>query len=73
MSEDKKPKNSGIPLDIWSGSDATNALHKTINDFNEVTSKQTKSLVCLTWVIAILTAVLTILAVVQVVLLIKSQ
>ena len=44
----------GIPLDEWSGSKAIRELHKTIKDFNEVSSRQSTVLVRLTWVIAFL-------------------
>lgn len=46
---------SGIPLGQWSGSDATNALHKTIKDFGDKADKQTQTMIRLTWAIAILT------------------
>ncbi len=51
---------SGIPLDEWSGSGATKALHETIREFNEATTRQTKHLIVLTYVIAILTLVMTV-------------
>jgi hypothetical protein len=44
----------GIDLDECSGSNATRELHKTIKDFNEVTSRQSTVLVRLTWVISFL-------------------
>jgi hypothetical protein len=50
----------GIPIGQWSGADATNALHKSIREFNESTAKQTRQLVFLTWVIALLTLVMTV-------------
>ena len=51
--------NSGIPLDQWSGSGATKALYDSIVAFNETTTKQTRTLLRLTWVIAGLTVVMT--------------
>jgi len=50
----------GIPLSEWSGSGATKQLEETIKKFNEETSRQTRQLLILTWVIAILTFVMTV-------------
>ena len=59
--------NSRIPLGQWSGSDATKALHQSINEFNEVTSKQTRTIIRLTWAILFLTAVMTVAVILQLV------
>ena len=59
--------NSGIPLGQWSGSDATKALHQSINEFNEVTTKQTRTIIRLTWAILFLTAVMTVAVILQLV------
>ena len=48
----------GIPLEQWSGADATNALHETVKLYNAETSKQTRKLIGLTWAITILTVVM---------------
>jgi hypothetical protein len=50
----------GIPLSEWSGSGATRELHETIERFNAETAKQTRQLLILTWVIAVLTAVMVV-------------
>ena len=49
-----------IPLSEWSGSGATRELHETIKAFNDASNRQTKQLLILTWVIAFLTAIMTI-------------
>lgn len=49
-----------IPLSELSGSGATRELHETIRQFNETTTKQTRQLLILTWVIAVLTTIMTI-------------
>ncbi len=59
-------KSVGVPLDQWSGSAATNALHETIKQFNEATGKQTTTLVRLTWAITVLTAVMLIAVLTQI-------
>jgi hypothetical protein len=51
-------KSSGIPLEIWSGSHATEELHKTIKEYQQVETKQTRTLIRLTRVIAALTLVM---------------
>jgi hypothetical protein len=58
---------SGMDLDDFSGAGATKQLHKTIKEFNESTSRQTTTLVRLTWAILILTGVMAIGLVVQIV------
>ncbi len=50
----------GIPLSEWSGSGATRELHETTKKFTEATSTQTRQLLILTWVIAVLTAVMAV-------------
>ena len=62
---------SGIPLGAWSGSDATEELHKTIKEFVESSEKQTMIMIRLTKAILWLTGVLTIGLVVQIYLLIR--
>ena len=49
----------GIPMGEWSGSDAVKELQRTIEKFNERTSKQTRWLLILTVVLTVLTAVMT--------------
>jgi hypothetical protein len=49
---------SNIALGQWSGSDATNALHETIRQYQEQSNKQTKQMLKLTWAIAVLTFVM---------------
>ncbi len=51
----------GTPIGEWSGSGATKELQKTIEKFNESTSKQTRWLLRLTVVLTVLTAVMTLL------------
>jgi hypothetical protein len=55
-----------IPLGQWSGSEATNALHETIRQHQEASNRQTRQLIVLTWVMAILTFVMTVGLVVQI-------
>lgn len=47
-----------VSLGQWSGSDATNALHETIRQYQEQSSKQTKQMLTLTRAIAVLTFVM---------------
>ena len=47
-----------IPIERWSGAEATNELHKTIVKFNEVSENQTNQMLKLTRVIALLTFVM---------------
>jgi hypothetical protein len=58
--------NSGIPLGEWSGSNATRELESTIREFNASAERQTRQMLRLTWVIAALTAVMTVGVVVQI-------
>jgi hypothetical protein len=60
----KVPMN--VPLGEWSGSDATKALHKTIKDHQEVSNQQTRQMIWLTWVIAVLTSVMLIGLLIQI-------
>ncbi len=55
-----------IPLDEWSGSGATKALHATVAKFAKESGRQTKQLIWLTWVIAGLTVALLIAVGVQI-------
>ena len=57
---------SGVPLGQWSGSDATNALHETIKQFNEQSSRQTDQMLKLTRVMAWLTVAMFIGLIVQI-------
>jgi hypothetical protein len=50
----------GVPIGQWSGSEATNALHETINDFNKASAWQTTWMLRLTWTMAFLTVVMAI-------------
>lgn len=56
----KQPKGSGgIPLSEWSGSGATDRLHKTIQQFTETAEKQTRQLIWLTrWLVGLTIALL---------------
>ena len=49
-----------IPLDEWSGSGATKALHATIERYQAESSRQTAKMIRLTWIITGLTVVLAI-------------
>ena len=62
----------GIPLSEWSGSGATKALHEAIREFNATTSRQTNTLIRLTWVIAGLTAVMTVAVMFQIAIALRS-
>ncbi len=48
----------GIPLDEWSGSGATKALHAAVDKYAAESKRQTKHLIGLTWAIVGLTVVL---------------
>ena len=50
----------GIPLGEFSGSTATRELHKTIVEFNAQAEQQTRTMIRLTWAIAVLTFVLVV-------------
>jgi uncharacterized membrane protein len=63
---------NGIPLSEWSGSGATRELHESIREFNQQTARQTRQLIVLTWVIAVLTAIMTLGVAVQIVLAFKA-
>ena len=63
---------NNIPLSEWSGSGATKQLEETLKKFNEETSKQTRQLLILTWVMTILTVLMTIGVVIQIYLAIRS-
>ena len=52
--------SSGIPIGQWSGSDATRELTQTIINLNKSTERQTRTVVRLTWAIAIMTLVMTV-------------
>ena len=55
-----------IPLGKWSGSDATEALHETIREFNRQSSQQTAQMLWLTKVIAVLTVIMLVGLAVQI-------
>jgi hypothetical protein len=79
MAEDDKnepakpapPSYWGIPVDEWSGSGATKALHETINQFTEQSARQTARLIALTRVLAGLTFVMLIGLAIQIYLAVK--
>jgi hypothetical protein len=48
----------GIPLGEWSGSDATEALRQTIEKYEFETSRQTRTMIRLTWATTLLTIVM---------------
>lgn len=50
--------DGGIPLGEWSGSTATRELRKTIEEFNEQSAKQGRTIIRLTWAILVLTGVM---------------
>jgi hypothetical protein len=50
----------GITTGEWSGSDATDALHRTIKEHQETTNRQTAKIIRLTWVLTFLTLVMTV-------------
>jgi hypothetical protein len=50
----------GVSLGTSSGSNATDRLRQTIQEFTDASSRQTRRLVQPTWVIAILTFVMTV-------------
>jgi hypothetical protein len=51
----------GIPLDQWSGSAATDRLRTVIEENQKITERQTTTMIRLTWVMAALTVIATIL------------
>lgn len=55
-----------IPLGKWSGSDSTDALHASIREFNAQSSRQTRQMLRLTWVMTVLTAVMLLGLLVQI-------
>ena len=57
----------GIPLGKWSGSEATERLRATVEDFNQRAETQTAEMVTLTRTVARLTRAMLALVVVQVV------
>jgi hypothetical protein len=60
LAVETKNARKGNPIGKWSGSDATRELHETIKTFNAETSRQTRTLIRLTWIIAALTFVMAI-------------
>lgn len=59
---------TGIPLGEWSGSAATDRLREAVVGYSEVTAKQTRQLVRLTWALVALTCLLLVGLIVQIVL-----
>jgi hypothetical protein len=55
-----------ITIGQFSGSDATKALHKSLAEFNEASSRQTAHIIKLTYAMLLLSVAMTILAGVQV-------
>jgi hypothetical protein len=49
------PMADNVRLGEMSGSDATNSLHRTIKEFNEASSRQTRVIIRLTWAMLALT------------------
>ena len=47
-----------IPVGQWSGSDATRELTQNIISLNEAANRQNRSMITLTWAIAIMTLVM---------------
>ncbi len=56
----------GIPLGVWSGSDATDRLRESIEQASAESARQTRMMLRLTWAIAALTAVMLVGVCVQV-------
>ena len=56
----------GIPIGKWSGSDAVDALHNTIRDYQDTATKQTRTIIRLTWAIVTLTIAMLIGLAVQI-------
>ena len=52
------PEKRGIPLGEWSGADATKALHEAIDRHKELSSRQTRHIIALTWAIMVLTVMM---------------
>jgi len=59
---------NGIPLDRWSGAEATRELQEAVERFRVSSDKSAKRMIWLTWTIAILTFVMLGAVVVQVLL-----
>jgi hypothetical protein len=55
-----------IPMGQWSGSDATDQLRAVIEEHQQATERQTRWMICLTWVMTILTVVTAAPIVVQI-------
>ncbi len=55
-----------IPLGQWSGSDATRELTQNIISLNEAANRQNRSMIRLTWAIAIMTLVMLVGVAVQI-------
>ena len=61
-----------IPLGKWSGSDSTDALHATIKEFVDQSSAQTRTMIRLTVLIALLTGVMLLAVGVQLYLILSA-
>ena len=55
-----------IPLGQWSGCDATRELTQNIISLNEAANRQNRSMIRLTWAIAIMTLVMLVGVAVQI-------
>jgi hypothetical protein len=56
----------GIPLGEWSGGDETKALRSSIESFQIESSRQTATMIRLTWAIACLTVVMLLAVLAQI-------
>jgi hypothetical protein len=63
---DEEAVPGGVPLSLWAGSSATDAMHATLQEFSREAARQNATLVRLTWALASLTAVLVVGLVVQI-------
>ena len=57
-----------IPIGEWSGSNATQDLHKTLQEFVDSSNQSTKWMLRLTWAIACLTLAMLTAVIAQIVL-----
>jgi hypothetical protein len=63
----------GMPIGQWSGSDATQGLQHTIIQLNKDTTRQTETMIRLTWAILALTGVMLLAVVAQILLTLKQM
>jgi hypothetical protein len=64
--ENQPTKSSGIPLGVWSGSDATERLRQTMLDVDRSSRRQGTIMIWLTGVLVLMTGVLVWLTIVLV-------